>query len=187
MRSPSGWEWSSGIANSCSTTTRPCVVTVVGIGGFFRFSATRPASGDIGWSDGPLESACRRSDTPPMPRILLSLLGAAAILAGTAAAASADPTVTALALSSTAGQPLSGAVATVAGSCTQVAGASIDWGDGVTSPAGGLVPDAKDGRICDVDGSHTYARPGMYTTTVTVRGPAGAPASANGTATVVAP
>jgi hypothetical protein len=45
--------------------------------------------------------------------------------------------------------------------------ASIDWGDGTTTPSAPISA-ATDGRFA-VSGSHTYAQPGTYTITATIR------------------
>src|SRR5436190_1494911 len=80
-------------------------------------------------------------------------------------ALAATPAVaaTATAISATEGQAFSGTVDTV--SCpsgTRVNSATIDWGDGLSSPgsvSGGFT----------VSGSHTYANGGTFTITVTIR------------------
>jgi hypothetical protein len=60
--------------------------------------------------------------------------------------------------------------------------ATINWGDGTTSPA--AVAAASTGFA--VSGSHTYANPAVYTTTVTIFDVGGASAQARGVANVIA-
>jgi len=90
-------------------------------------------------------------------------------------------------LSSIAGAPSSGPVATFTNAYPSVSGvsysATIDWGDGSVSP--GIVTGS---GILTVSGSHTYADPGMDAVTVVIAGNSRFPATAtvHSTATVVA-
>ena len=63
--------------------------------------------------------------------------------------------------------------------------ASINWGDGTPSTAGTISTAAGGGF--EVKGSHTYAAPGQYTTTVTINDVGGAKATATSSAHVVGP
>jgi hypothetical protein len=61
--------------------------------------------------------------------------------------------------------------------------ATIDWGDGSPRTTGLVVATATPG-LFDVEGGHTYAKPGVFTTKVTVTDSAGAQVTIVGTATV---
>jgi hexosaminidase len=75
-------------------------------------------------------------------------------------------------------QSVSGSVATVAapGMAPSAVTATIDWGDGTTSP-GAVVGDGPSDRqvngLFQVNGTHHYTAPGRYTGTVKVSGPGG--------------
>jgi hypothetical protein len=60
---------------------------------------------------------------------------------------------------------------------------SIDWGDGSPNSTGVVVATATPG-VFDVEGGHTYAKPGKYTTLITVIDQGGSRAIVTGTATV---
>jgi hypothetical protein len=83
--------------------------------------------------------------------------------------------VTGTTLQATAGQPLTGIVATITGADPHATAASftatIDWSDGHTSD-GTITPDPKGGF--DVTGTHTYATESLYPITVTVHDQNGA-------------
>jgi uncharacterized repeat protein (TIGR01451 family) len=61
--------------------------------------------------------------------------------------------------------------------------ATIDWGDGSPQSTGVVVATATPG-VFDVEGRHTYARPGTYTTLVTVHDDGGSQVVVPGSATV---
>ncbi len=63
--------------------------------------------------------------------------------------------------------------------------ASINWGDGTASTAGTV--SAAAGGGFEVTGSHTYAAPGQYTTTITINDVGGAKATATGSANITGP
>jgi hypothetical protein len=89
-------------------------------------------------------------------------------------------------ISATAGQPFSGAVATITDTFSGVTAgslqATITWGDGQTSA--GTVSANGDGTF-GVSGTHTYAQPGSYALSVAVQDTANnKSATAQGTATV---
>jgi hypothetical protein len=92
-------------------------------------------------------------------------------------------------VSGTAGVKLSATVATFTdGDPNGVASdytASIDWGDGTASTAGTV--SAATGGGFEVNGSHTYAAPSTYTTTVTINDVGGAKATATGSADIAGP
>ncbi len=92
-------------------------------------------------------------------------------------------TATATPVSATAGTAFSGPVATFTDAnpdgTVSPYSATISWGDGTTS-AGTITAGAGD---FVVSGTHTYASPGLYHTTVTIRDAQGATATATGTAT----
>ena len=60
---------------------------------------------------------------------------------------------------------------------------SIDWGDGSPASTGVVVATATPG-VFDVEGGHTYAKPGVYTTLVTVHDDGGSQVVVTGSATV---
>jgi streptogramin lyase len=73
-----------------------------------------------------------------------------------------------------------------AGTASQFS-ATIDWGDGTTSP-GGVTPDGRFGvNQFDVVGFHTYARAGRFSVTVSIRDVGGSTAGTTESVTVAAP
>jgi hypothetical protein len=97
--------------------------------------------------------------------------------------------VTGVPVSATAGVAVKAKVATFthaspAGGASDYT-ATIAWGDGTASTAGTV--SAAAGGGFEVKGSHTYAAPGTYTTTVTINDVGGAKATATGSASVVGP
>jgi hypothetical protein len=60
---------------------------------------------------------------------------------------------------------------------------NIDWGDGSPESTGVVIPTATPG-VFDVEGGHTYADPGTFTTLVTVHDDGGSQVVVPGTATV---
>jgi hypothetical protein len=114
--------------------------------------------------------------------------GATATAAGTVTVTDgpdAPLTASGTTVQATAGLPFSGTVATLTdadpGATVNDYEVSIAWGDGQTSP-GTVTADAGGGFI--VAGTHTYALPGPYPVTVTVRDTAGASATADSQAVV---
>jgi PKD repeat protein len=116
----------------------------------------------------------------------------------TATAKVADAPLSAVGLSSTStsGVAFTGAVATFTdsdGSSSDSESppkpthtAMINWGDGHTSPATMITEDANE--LFTVVGKHTYAQPGTYTLTTTIKDRGGAKATAaGGTMTVLPP
>ena len=95
------------------------------------------------------------------------------------------PLATAIPVTATAGTPFSGPVATFTDASPDASAsrysATINWGDGTTS-AGAVTAGTGD---FVVSGSHTYAVPGTYETTVTIDDIGGATAATTGTATAV--
>ena len=61
--------------------------------------------------------------------------------------------------------------------------ATIDWGDGSPQSTGVVVATATPG-VFDVEGGHTYAKPGVYTTLITVNDDGGSQVVITGSATV---
>ena len=59
--------------------------------------------------------------------------------------------------------------------------ATIDWGDGTSTSAGTIAFNAGTGKF-DVSGTHVYATPGNYTTTLSILGAGGGTTSAQGLA-----
>ncbi|MGD0461178.1 MAG: LEPR-XLL domain-containing protein [Tepidisphaeraceae bacterium] len=62
----------------------------------------------------------------------------------------------------------------------------IDWGDGSPQSTGVIVPTATPG-VFDVEAGHSYAKPGVYTTLVTVHDDGGSQVVIEGSATVTTP
>jgi hypothetical protein len=117
----------------------------------------------------------RATGTYPVAVSLVSRKGATAAATGTADVAAAPLTVHGLGANPTEGAPFTGAVATFVDAVLFTAPgdytATIDWGDGQTSP-GSVVADPQVAGTFDVAGSNTYARFGLYpiTLTITARG-----------------
>jgi hypothetical protein len=125
-------------------------------------------------------------DTPPgapyVTNVTASGPGFQSTSHGTATVSDTPFSGTGQAVSATAGTPLTDIAATFSDSGFEPAGsytATIDWGDGHVS-AGTINGNA-------VRGSNTYAAPGSYVVTVTVRDDGGQAAMILGTATVAPP
>jgi hypothetical protein len=103
----------------------------------------------------------------------------------TAAVADAALSAAGAALRGTAGEPLSGTLATFSdadpGGAVSDYRATIDWGDG-SAPSTGSVRAAASGFA--VGGSHAYPAAGAYTATVTITDAGGSHAQANATVTI---
>jgi hypothetical protein len=95
-----------------------------------------------------------------------------------------------LGITGVAGQPITALLATFTdadpGRPASHYTATIDWGDGSSTSASGIVADAED-QDFDVAGSHTYASAGSYPTTITISDPGGSQTVAVSTAHIAAP
>jgi len=158
----------------------PFTVTQVGTSEQFEISTpafTLPEEGTY----QVLVSVTDTSDPPPVPTQSGAALAVIADAALTAGAATLLTPNTGVAL------PGTTVVATFTDANTFATTAdytaSIDWGDGSPASTGVLVATATPG-LFDVEGGHIYAKPGVYTTLVTVHDDGGSQVVITGSATV---
>jgi hypothetical protein len=147
----------------------------------------------MGGTRGAGMAGTRRSRAAGAARRATLGLGIAAILCGAHASAAVAFAGTTAGISGTEGTPLSGTIATFTDGtlllpCTSPSQytATIDWGDGTTSPGGVSQGSTTLLGACNytVKASHTYAEAGSYTYSVTVGGPDGTLNTGARTATI---
>ena len=172
------------IINSAGTTVFTGAGTVTQNGTTSVYSVTTPA----------ISLAALDEGTYQLQVVVTKTVNAVSVTAtGSAQLVLADATLTAgaaVALSPHAGVALP--ASTVVGTFTDadatapVSGftATIDWGDGTTPRLGTITQPGGVGTAFSVSGSHVYAKPGSYVTTVVVKDEGGSVVTVTGTATV---